>query len=191
MSIVDTVLHKVFGTPHERKVKQLRPIIEKIHAARLALEALDDAALAAKSAEFREKLKNGATLDDIKVDAFAVCQEACDRRLGIFNIFKPEYGFDFSRLGPELQDAVNDAKAGAAEILFEYEADRCAILYGAGLYGSGAESYRLLFIFRDGTSQTVHEGKVTAIRVNAAGSVLYYNTTAPDGREIQHGVNFD
>ena len=56
MSIVDTVLHKVFGTPHERKVKQLRPVIEKIHAARHALEALDDAALAAKSAEFREKL---------------------------------------------------------------------------------------------------------------------------------------
>ena len=100
MSIVDTVLHKIFGTPHERKVKQLRPVIAEIHKAREALEALDDAALAAKSAEFREKLKNGATLEDIKVEAFAVCQEACDRRLGIFNIFKPENNFDFSRLGP-------------------------------------------------------------------------------------------
>ena len=64
MSIVDTVLHKVFGTPHERKVKQLRPVIEKIHAVRMALEALDDAALAAKSAEFREKLKN-VTADSV------------------------------------------------------------------------------------------------------------------------------
>ena len=44
MSIVDTVLHKIFGTPHERKVKQLRPVIAKIHEARAALEALDDAA---------------------------------------------------------------------------------------------------------------------------------------------------
>ena len=43
MSIVDTVLHKIFGTPHERKVKQLRPVIEQIHKAREALEALDDA----------------------------------------------------------------------------------------------------------------------------------------------------
>ena len=76
MSIVDSVLHKIFGTPHERKVKQLRPVIAKIHEARKALEALDDASLAAKSAEFREKLKNGASLDDIKVEAFAVCQEA-------------------------------------------------------------------------------------------------------------------
>ena len=110
MSIVDSVLHKIFGTPHERKVKQLRPVIAKIHEARKALEALDDAALAAKSAEFREKLKNGATLDDIKVEAFAVCQEACDRRLGIFNIFKPEFNFDFSKLG-ELQQYTDAAKA--------------------------------------------------------------------------------
>ena len=56
MSIVDTVLHKIFGTPHERKVKQLRPVIAKIHEACKALETLDDAELAAKSAEFREKL---------------------------------------------------------------------------------------------------------------------------------------
>ena len=111
MSVVDTVLHKIFGTPHERKVKQLRPVIAKIHAARQAMEALDDAALAAKSAEFREKLKNGATLEDIKVEAFAVCQEACDRRLGIFNIFKPEFEFDFSRLGAELQAAADQNAA--------------------------------------------------------------------------------
>ena len=88
-------------------------------------------------------------------------------------------------------DAIDAAKSTASKVSFEYEADRCYILYGAGLYGTGADDYRLMFIFRDGTSQTVYEGKVTAIRVNSAGSVLYYNTTAPDGREIQHGVNFD
>ena len=88
-------------------------------------------------------------------------------------------------------EAIAAAKATAGDIPFEYESDRCYILYGAGLYGTGADDYRLMFIFRDGTSQTVHDGKVTAIRVNSAGSVLYYNTTAPDGREIQHGVNFD
>ena len=129
MSIVDTVLHKVFGTPHERKVKQLRPVIAKIHEARAALEALDDAALAAKSAEFREKLNNGASLEDIKVEAFAVCQEACDRRLGIFNIFKPEFGFDFSRLGPELQGAVETAKAELASGKNEWEVYLPAALY--------------------------------------------------------------
>ena len=99
-----------------------------------------------------------------------------------------------SEAAPDLSkynEAIEAAKSTATEILFEHEADRCCILYGAGLYGTGADDYRLMFIFRDGTSQTVYQGKVTAIRVNAAGSVLYYNITAPDGREIQHGVNFD
>lgn len=99
-----------------------------------------------------------------------------------------------SEAAPDLSkynEAIAAAKSTASEISFEYEADRCCILYGAGLYGTPADSYRLMFIFRDGSSSTVYEGKVTAIRVNSAGSVLYYNITAPDGREIQHGVNFD
>ena len=65
MSILDSLLHKVFGTPHERKVKSLRPIIAQIHEARQKLEVLDDKELAAKSAEFREAIKAGKTLDDI------------------------------------------------------------------------------------------------------------------------------
>ena len=87
--------------------------------------------------------------------------------------------------------AIEAAKSTATEIPFEYESDRCYILYGAGLYGTASDDYRLLFIFRDGTSQTVCEGKLKSIRVNSAGSVLYYTVTAPDGKEIQHGVNFD
>ena len=43
MSILDSLLHKVFGTPHERKVKSLRPVIAQIHEARKKLEVLDDA----------------------------------------------------------------------------------------------------------------------------------------------------
>ncbi len=129
MSLFDKVLHKVFGTPHERKVKSLHPVIEQIHVARKALESLDDVALAAKSIEFREQLNAGKTLEDIKVNAFAVCQEACDRRLGIFNIFDPAYAFDFSRLGTELQPVVDVAKAELAAGKPEYEVYLPAALY--------------------------------------------------------------
>lgn len=123
MSFVDTLLHKVFGTPHERKVKKLRPIIEQIHEARKKLESLDDKDLAARSDEFREALKNGKTLEDIKVEAFAVCQEACDRRLGIFNIFNSKYEFDFSRLGtdPKITSAIENAKTELAAGKPEWE----------------------------------------------------------------------
>lgn len=86
--------------------------------------------------------------------------------------------------------AVTDAVANAADILFEYETKRCAIIYGRGLYGRESDDYRLIFVFRDGTTQTVAAQKVDDIRVNTAGNVLYYNLTGPDGLVLQYGINF-
>ena len=148
MSILDSLLHKVFGTPHERKVKSLRPVIAQIHEVRKKLEALDDKDLAAKSAEFREALKNGKTLDDIKVEAFAVCQEACDRRLGIFNIFKPKFEFDFAKLGtdPEILSAVEAAKADLEAGKPEWEIYMPAKFYAKvrELYPESVKPFRML-----------------------------------------------
>lgn len=148
MSILDSLLHKVFGTPHERKVKSLRPIIAQIHEARQKLEVLDDKELAAKSAEFREAIKVGKTLDDIKVEAFAVCQEACDRRLGIFNVFKPEFEFDFSSLGddPEIIAAVEAAKADMAAGKPEWEIYMPAKFYAKvrELFPKSEKPFRML-----------------------------------------------
>ncbi|MDY5030067.1 MAG: preprotein translocase subunit SecA, partial [Hallerella succinigenes] len=148
MSILDSLLHKVFGTPHERKVKSLRPVIAQIHEARKKLEVLDDKDLAAKSAEFREALNNGKTLEDIKVEAFAVCQEACDRRLGIFNIFKPKFEFDFATLGndPEILSAVEAAKADLAAGKPEWEIFMPAKFYAKvrELYPESVKPFRML-----------------------------------------------
>ena len=192
MSVVDTVLHKIFGTPHERKVKQLRPVIAKIHAARESLEALDDAALAAKSAEFREKLKNGATLEDIKVEAFAVCQEACDRRLGIFNIFKPEFEFDFSRLGPELQGAVETAKAELASGKNEWEVYLPAALYAKvrELYPESVKPFRMMpFDVQMIGGLVLHEGAIAEMATGegktlAAALPVYLNGLSGHGVHV-------
>ncbi len=192
MSIVDTVLHKIFGTPHERKVKQLRPVIAKIHEACKALATLDDAELAAKSAEFREKLNNGATLDDIKVDAFAVCREACDRRLGIFNIFKPEFGFDFSRLGPELQEAVNKAKAELESGKNEWEVYLPAALYAKvrELYPESVKPFRMLpFDVQMIGGLVLHEGAIAEMATGegktlAAALPVYLNGLSGHGVHV-------
>ena len=192
MSIVDTVLHKIFGTPHERKVKQLRPVIAKIHEACKALASLDDAELAAKSAEFREKLNNGATLDDIKVDAFAVCREACDRRLGIFNIFKPEFGFDFSRLGPELQEAVNKAKAELESGKNEWEVYLPAALYAKvrELYPDSVKPFRMLpFDVQMIGGLVLHEGAIAEMATGegktlAAALPVYLNGLSGHGVHV-------
>ena len=191
MSIVDTVLHKVFGTPHERKVKQLRPVIAKIHEARKALEALDDAALAAKSAEFREKLKNGATLDDIKVEAFAVCQEACDRRLGIFNIFKPEFGFDFSKLG-ELQQYTDAAKAELEAGKNEWEVYMPAAVYAKvrELYPDSVKPFRMMpFDVQMIGGLVLHEGAIAEMATGegktlAAALPVYLNGLGGHGVHV-------
>ena len=192
MSIVDTVLHKIFGTPHERKVKQLRPVIAKIHEACKALATLDDAELAAKSAEFREKLNNGATLDDIKVDAFAVCREACDRRLGIFNIFKPEFGFDFSRLGPELQEAANKAKAELESGKNEWEVYLPAALYAKvrELYPESVKPFRMLpFDVQMIGGLVLHEGAIAEMATGegktlAAALPVYLNGLSGHGVHV-------
>lgn len=102
-------------------------------------------------------------------------------------------------ISPDLDDdirsetykaAIADAKDTAAAVLFEYETERCTVLYGRGLYGRDSNEYRLLFIFRDGTTQTVAAQKIDDIRMNTAGNVLYYNLTGPDGMILQYGINF-
>lgn len=192
MSIVDTVLHKIFGTPHERKVKKLRPVIAQIHEARKALEALDDAALAAKSAEFREKLKNGATLEDIKVEAFAVCQEACDRRLGIFNIFKPENNFDFGKLGPELQVYTDAAKAELDAGKNEWEVYMPAAVYAKvrELYPESVKPFRMMpFDVQMIGGLVLHEGAIAEMATGegktlAAALPVYLNGLSGHGVHV-------
>ena len=74
-------LKKLLGTSHEREVKKLKPLVEEINKLEPKISKLTDPELKAKTAEFKQKLDNGATLDDILVEAFAVCREAGKRAL--------------------------------------------------------------------------------------------------------------
>ena len=74
---------KVFGTKHERDLKLMRPLIQQINQMESKIKPLSDADLKGKTAYFREKLSQGATLDDILVEAFAVCREAAWRQLNM------------------------------------------------------------------------------------------------------------
>ena len=74
---------KVFGTYSQRELKSIYPIVDKITALEDAYKALTDAQLQAKTPEFKERLANGETLDDILPEAFAAVREAADRVLGM------------------------------------------------------------------------------------------------------------
>jgi preprotein translocase subunit SecA len=74
---------KLFGSSNERKVKQLRGRVDAINALEPAMVALSDNQLKAKTAEFRERVAKGETLDDLLPEAFAVVREASRRVLGM------------------------------------------------------------------------------------------------------------
>ncbi len=75
------ILAKVIGTQNDRELKRLRPLVGQIGALEPGLQALTDEQLRAKTAEFRQRIANGATTDDLLVEAFAVVREAGRRVL--------------------------------------------------------------------------------------------------------------
>ena len=75
------VAKKLFGTSNERAVRRMRPLVSAINDLEDRINKLSDAELKAKTAEFKEKIDNGATLDDLLVEAFAVCREGGKRAL--------------------------------------------------------------------------------------------------------------
>src|SRR5262245_7502291 len=81
--MLNALLRTIFGTKHERDVKRAMPAVEAINALEPALQALDDAALRAKTAELRGNLGDAADLEDALPEAFAVCREAARRTLGM------------------------------------------------------------------------------------------------------------
>ena len=76
-------IEKIFGDLNKREVKKVNRIVEKVVALEEEAAGLSDEELKAKTPEFKERLKNGETLDDILPEAFAVCREAAWRSVGM------------------------------------------------------------------------------------------------------------
>ena len=74
---------KLFGTRSERELKKIQPTVDKILALEPEYKALSEEALKAKTVQFKERLAQGETLDDILPEAFATVREAADRVLGM------------------------------------------------------------------------------------------------------------
>src|SRR5438093_8719507 len=77
--MLNVLIRAVFGTKHERDAKRMQPTVDAINALGADLERLSDSELKAKTHEFRKRLADGAELDDLLVEAFAVCREAARR----------------------------------------------------------------------------------------------------------------
>src|SRR3954449_10537278 len=81
--VIDKLLAKVIGTANERELKRLAPLVVQINALEGDIKGLSDDQLLGKTAEFRVRLENGETLEDLLPEAFAVVREAGRRTLNM------------------------------------------------------------------------------------------------------------
>ncbi len=110
--MVDKILSLIFGSKHERDVKKLQPLVERINSLEAGVRGLSSDDMRAKTAEFRQRLDRGETLDDILPEAFALVREAGVRTLGMRH-------FDVQLMGGIVlhQGRISEMKTGEGKTL--------------------------------------------------------------------------
>lgn len=103
---------KVFGTPNDRKVKAIRPLVEKINALEPEFEKLSDEDIVARTESYKARVAGGESLDDLLPEAFANVREAARRALGL-------RGFDTQLMGGIFlhQGNISEMKTGEGKTL--------------------------------------------------------------------------
>src|SRR3989440_989438 len=126
--MINILLNKIFGSKNEREIKRLRPLVAEIGTKEPALARLSDHDLRAKTEELKKRLADGATLDDLLPDAFAVCREMAKRKLEMRH-------FDVQMIGGMVlhQGKIAEMKTGEGKTLVATTA-----LYLNALEGKGA-----------------------------------------------------
>ena len=92
--MVGKFFSKVFGSRNDRVIKKLQKQVSLINELEGEYEKLDDAALKSKTIEFKQRLDDGQTLDDILVEAFAVVREAGKRIMEMRHAVDWRYGIE-------------------------------------------------------------------------------------------------
>src|ERR1700760_3469059 len=110
--MIGAVARKLFGSANDRRIRAFRPRVDEINALEKELEQLSDAALRARTEEFKKQLAEGASIDDILVPAFATVREAGKRTLG-------QRHFDVQLIGGMIlhEGKISEMKTGEGKTL--------------------------------------------------------------------------
>src|SRR5260221_800537 len=110
--MIGAIARKLFSSSNERRIKSYFPRVAAINALEPQLEGLSDEALRARTDAFKEQLTEGASLDDILVEAFATCREAAKRTLG-------QRHFDVQLIGGMIlhEGRISEMKTGEGKTL--------------------------------------------------------------------------
>ena len=124
-----SVARKIFGSVNDRKLKPLRARVNRINALEPMMEALSDSALKGKTAEFRKRLADGAALDSLLEEAFAVVREAARRATGMRH-------FDVQLMGGMIlhSGAIAEMRTGEGKTLVATLAAYLNALEGKGVH---------------------------------------------------------
>ncbi len=123
------IVKKVFGTKNDREIKRFMPVVERINGLEPELEKLADAELREKTVEFRQRLDDGETLDDLLPEAFAATREASRRTIGLRH-------FDAQLIGGMVlhQGKIAEMKTGEGKTLVATLAFYLNALTGKGVH---------------------------------------------------------
>ena len=110
--MIDRILSLFFGTKHERDIKKIRPLVERINSLEEHVKKLTPEQLRAKTSEFRGRIDRGETLDEVLPEAFALVREASVRTLGMRH-------FDVQLMGGIVlhQGKITEMKTGEGKTL--------------------------------------------------------------------------
>ena len=127
--MIEGALAKVFGTKHDREIKKILPLVSAIGDLEPELKKLSDAELAAKTVDFKQRVANGAPLDDLLIEAFAVCREAGRRYLNMRH-------FDVQLIGGVVlhRGRIAEMKTGEGKTLVATLASYLNALEGKGVH---------------------------------------------------------
>src|SRR5881397_3386847 len=110
--MIGAIARKLFGTSNERRIKSYLPRVAQINALEKQLEGLSDEALRARTDAFKQQVAEGASLDDVLVEAFATCREVAKRTLG-------QRHFDVQLIGGMIlhEGCISEMKTGEGKTL--------------------------------------------------------------------------
>ena len=174
------VLNIIFGSKNDREIKALRPIVERINGLESTLTPLSDQALAEKTQEFKKRLQDGETLEDILPEAFAVCREMSRRRLNMRH-------FDVQLIGGMIlnKGRIAEMKTGEGKTLVA-----TLPLYLNALEGKGAHLVTVndYLAKRDASwmAQLYHALGLTVGIIQHDASFLYDPTYEAADKRLQH-----
>ncbi len=174
------ISRKLFGTENDRTLKRIRPIVSAVNEFEPRIQPLSDAQLRAKTAEFREKLSQGAALDDILPEAFAVVREASRRTTRMRH-------FDVQIVGGVVlhQGKIAEMKTGEGKTLVATLPAYLNALDGHGVHIVTVNDYLAkrdtewmgaIYRFLGLTVGTIQHGLDDAARRAAYGSDITYGT---------------